>query len=490
MNSKKILLYYIVGNNKKIENYLKKTNQVSSIDLENLTNNKQYDYIIVDTQKVQKKDIEKLTENLSSEGTIILIMDNPYGITRFVTYNYEEQISPLEQEQEYPNIEELCHALMKKNFFIKKYMVYPDKEKVDMLIREDLEDILDKTGKYFYHYKEGQVVLCNEANLMQNILKYDKDLYKKLANSYFIEATLQENKNDIKYVSFNNYRKDAYRLITKIREEIVSKEAENEQAQGHIQKISENIKLLENYPFKILDKNENNKVYSILIKNKETLDVELANHAKNVDYIIYILQNIKEKLLKYSITYQQIEKKEQIFLRQDYTEEELEKFHFLENAFYDMVPKNCFYINEEFYFFDQEWMEKYLTVEFILYRSIINSYDLVKKININEVLEKLDLLEDRELFEKIDAELRENIIDKERLKICNKEYKKMYEIIYENKILHQDNRNKEALIEEYKQNNHKQDAYIKSLEQQNLALKEENAMLNEKNKKRTLFGKA
>ena len=66
----------------------------------------------------------------------------------------------------------------------------------------------------------------------------------------------------------------------------------------------------------------------------------------------------------------------------------------------------------------------------------------------------------------------------------------MYEIIYENKILHQDNRNKEALIEEYKQNNHKQDAYIKSLEQQNLALKEENAMLNEKNKKRTLFGKA
>lgn len=489
MNSKKNLLYYIAGTNMEIENYLKKTNQVSSIELENLTNDKQYDYIIIDTQKVQKTDIEKLKENLSPEGTIILIVDNPYGITRFVTYNYEEQISPLEQKQEYPNIEELCNTLMEQNFFIKKYMVYPDKEKVDMLIREDLEDILDKIGKYFYHYKEGQVVLCNESSLMQNILKYDKELYKKLANSYFIEATLQESENDIKYISFNNYRKDPYRFMTKIRETIVEKQAENEQASNRIKEIGENIKQLENYNFKILDKYEDHKLYSELIKNKETLDIDPAKDSKNLDKITNILLKIKEELLKHSVKYEQIENKEEIFLLQEYKEENLKKLNFLEYAFYDMVPKNCFYINEEFYFFDQEWMEKYLTVEFILYRSIINSYDLVKKINFNEILDKLELTEFRELFDKIDAKLREKVIDEERLKLCHKEYKKMYEIIYENKILKQEKENNHKVIEEYKQNNIKQDEYIKMLEKQNLMLKDENLMLNEKNKKKNLFSK-
>ena len=39
-----------------------------------------------------------------------------------------------------------------------------------------------------------------------------------------------------------------------------------------------------------------------------------------------------------------------------------------------MTFKNCFYLENEFYFFDQEWYSSNLPVEYILYRSLPVSY--------------------------------------------------------------------------------------------------------------------
>ena len=76
-----------------------------------------------------------------------------------------------------------------------------------------------------------------------------------------------------------------------------------------------------------------------------------------------------------------------------------------------MTFKNCFYINDTFYFFDQEWNDPNVPIEFILYRSILYTISLRRYININTLFEKYNLNKYLVLFEKLDNALQENIRD-------------------------------------------------------------------------------
>ena len=131
-----------------------------------------------------------------------------------------------------------------------------------------------------------------------------------------------------------------------------------------------------------------------------------------------------------------------------------------------MIPKNCFYINNEFYFFDQEWEEDYLPVEFVIYRSIINSYDLIIHIDVNDILNELNLKEYRELFEYIDKLLRDRIIDKE---VYNEMYEKNIKgidnYINDNKIYVEE-------IERNKKHINDLENYVKALENDNKSKQE------------------
>ena len=153
--------------------------------------------------------------------------------------------------------------------------------------------------------------------------------------------------------------------------------------------------------------------------------------------------------------------------------EKLEKLNFVRNGYWDLIPKNCFYINNEFVFFDQEWKKQYLPVEFIIYRSIINCYDLVRKVNIDEILKKMNILEYKKDFEKIDSDLREQIIDKEVYKLMYEKnnLKAIDNLINDNKSLVEENERKndyikslELIIKDLKKDNENKQNYIDILE--------------------------
>lgn len=87
----------------------------------------------------------------------------------------------------------------------------------------------------------------------------------------------------------------------------------------------------------------------------------------------------------------------------------LTDLHFVNNGLWDMTFKNCFYIENEFYFFDQEWNEPNLPIEFILYRSILYTISLRRYINIEILFEKYGLTKYKAIFEKLDDALQEKI---------------------------------------------------------------------------------
>lgn len=418
----------------------------------------EYDYIIVLKSKIDEAILTKISMFLKETGIILLSFDNEYGISKFVTYKYKTRVSPLEQIEGKLGKEAIENILRNKGYkYINTYMPFPNWKRADVILSGKLESFYDKIDRYFLDYEEDDAIIANEINLLKNISKYDKELFIKLSNSYLLEISKVPIDTSIKYISFNNYRKPQYSLITIIKDDIVEKRQASKEGVANIKRIAQNLEELNKYDFEILDKYEEGRLYSKFIKGYNTLDIELGNNYNNLELVVKKLNEIKEVLLKNSIKYNKKDRKNYNKVLNKQSDEILEKLNYLEYAFYDMVPKNCFYIDDKYYFFDQEWMEKYLPVEFIIYRSIINSYDLVRKIDVDELLEKMGLKEYKELFEEIDRYLRKEILDEERFEKLNKTNKKMYEIIYDYEVLKIQNA-------AYKENDMKQNEYIKVLE--------------------------
>lgn len=422
------------------------------------TQEQYYDYLVILEDKINMQNILEASMYLKNEGIILLAFNNEYGISKFTTYYYQSRKSPLEDVNEEISLEKIKEILKSEGYrYTNLYMPFPNFKRADVILSDKLNDLQDKIEKYFLSYTEESAILVNEINLLKKITNYDKELFIKLSNSYLIEISKEPLTTDVKYVSFNNYRKKEYQLTTIIRDNIVEKKPTTKEALKNINRIAKNIEKLNKFNFEILDRFENNTLYSKLIKDKKTLDIELGLNYNNQEFILNKLNEIREKLLINSIAYNKKDKKYYCEILRKQEENILENFHYLEYGFYDMVPKNCFYIDNQYYFFDQEWMEYYIPVEFILYRSIVNSYDLVRKINVDEILEKLGILEYKTIFEELDKNLRQNIIDEERFEELNKKYPNMYEIIYEYEVLKKQN-------EDLRINDQKQNEYIKHLE--------------------------
>ncbi len=445
---KKSLAYeYLKSKYKNVEKYNDECNYTN-----------EYDYIIILKSKIYETEIRKISSFLKETGIILLSFDNEYGISKFVTYKYETRISPLEQIEGNLGKEAIQNILRNKGYkYINTYMPFPNWKRADIILSQELESFYDKIDRYFLDYGEDDVIIANEINLLKNISKYDRELFIKLSNSYLLEISKVPIDTSIKYISFNNYRKPQYSLITIIKDDIVEKKHGTQEAVANIKKIAQNLEELNKYDFEILDKYEDGRLYSKYIKGYNTLDIELAKKYNNLELVVKKLNEIKEILLKNSIKYNKKDRKNYNKVLNKQSDEILERLNYLEYAFYDMVPKNCFYIDNKYYFFDQEWMEKYLPVEFIIYRSIINSYDLVRKIDADELLEKMGIKEYKKLFEEINEELRKEVLDEERFKELNKINRKMYEIVYDYEVLKIQNK-------AYKENDMKQNEYIKVLE--------------------------
>ena len=80
----------------------------------------------------------------------------------------------------------------------------------------------------------------------------------------------------------------------------------------------------------------------------------------------------------------------------------LDKLTFVKNGLWDLIFQNCFVIDDEWYFYDQEWQEENIPIEYILYRAILYFHESKKYISDNEIFEKLEILEFVDIFKQLD----------------------------------------------------------------------------------------
>ena len=456
-----------VRKNEWIKNELEKNNlKIDTVEsIEDNTDYK-YDYVLIYGYENYNNNIKEIISMLNENGKILIIGNNQFGINTWSKYDLDSNKGVLnleEHQKENKTISSIKKELKQEGLdTINTFLAFPDYKTSELIVNEKFDLDKSQIEKYNPNIDEGEIKVFDEIKVLKNILENASEMKEFFANSYFIEASKNKNNNDIKYISFNNCRKEEYQLMTIIKDDVVEKLPTNAKAQKHIENIGKIIKNIKNENIEILD-------YE-LVKNEKTLDRMLARKYNNIEELIQILNEYKNVLLQNSKSYSECKEKINI----DGNEEQLEQLNYLKNGYWDLIPKNCFYINQKFVFFDQEWEKDYLPVEFILYRAIINSYDLVRKINVEELLKEINILQYKELFEKLDEKIRDEIIDNKVHEAMYKKYdlKAIDNLINDNKAYYEENsrkdeyiKNLEKYVEELKLDNTKKQEYIEILEE-------------------------
>lgn len=385
--------------------------------------NKKYDYIylngtlenadkIINTYNSYEELIMFFKGLLSENGKLFIAVNNKYGV-RYLAGNKSEHCEKIYDSlnNKFCNGKlfskvELDEIIQKVEFNNKRYYYpLPNYEKPNIIFTDDkLPDRNNSKLNYNVIYEEGSLVVQDEIELLKLFIEQKK--FKEFTNSYIVQLSDGDIKEDVKYYGFNNMRKDKYSLILKMKDDYVEKFPKTKEAVEHINEINKNSKRLQELGFDIAEEDEENIVKSRYIKLK-LLDEYLIENVENKEKVYELINDwyeyIKEKLQ---------------------TDEE----GIVKEGFIDLVFENTFYdnINNKYIFFDQEWSKKDVPIKFILYRAIHNLYkhnpNIEKNIKEQEMLDRCNVSEDIEKFRKMELEIQTEIIDKEKQKFYAKQY--------------------------------------------------------------------
>ncbi|MBR1884435.1 MAG: hypothetical protein IJ809_05870 [Clostridia bacterium] len=279
---------------------------------------------------------------------------------------------------------------------------------------------------------------------------------------------LGDNFDTFKFASFNNFREEKYRLVTKMQENEVIKSGNNE----HIKSIGNNIDILNSLGISSLDRVENGMVISSYCNGntlEEIMIKKILNEEKINEFFEEIdryAQYIKEKM-------EQVDRKsfefKDIFSKYSIEVEERvkDKFTYIKHGFIDMTFDNIFVIENNYFVYDQEWYEENVPLEYMLYRAInrffFNNKQLRKIITEEEVYARYGLTDYLELFRSLENAWQKKIVDRNVLSY--------FESTYSATTSLESLKNSLSDLEFFKSIVEKQKEYITQLENENEELK-------------------
>ena len=400
-----------------IQELLQKTGEVV-VGNKGLVNiNNKFDYIIIIGIENLEESLENTLKNikhmLKENAKILIAADNKYALNNICKLkNINCSTKNCISSNKY-SLKRLISEIEYAGFKNKKiYYPFTDYKFTNVIFTDEkLTDGYNILRNISYNSKSN-IKFFNQNDIYIKLLEDNNQGFKEIANSYFIEVFNNEyEENGIKLVSFSNLRKKKYRIKTIVQNDFVYKYAENGSSKLHIQKVKENIDIMKKLNIKTIDSYDDEKIISKYI-HEETMDrFILKLLKKNKDDAVKILIKYKNEL------YEKLEicdKDNNVFdkYKINYDKAIIENMKYTKYGLWDLTFQNCFYIDNEFYFYDQEWREEKVPIDFILYRAIKYLDKKEEYITENELYSLLNITEEKiKLFEELDDIIQKSIRD-------------------------------------------------------------------------------
>ena len=438
-----------------------------------------FDYVVVtgiDKKRYKLEEILKYAkEHLKEEGTILISLDNKLGLNQL---NGIEDVTINQNKENQSKTKTEIEKILKKSELntYKFYYPLPNYKTPNIIFTDKHLPSNESILRDLTLYTENRILSFEEREIYRKILKEDIKMFPEFANSFLIEIS-NSIQNEIEYISFGNSRKEEYRLKTVLLDKIAYKQNVNEKSKEHLEKIKRNIEILKNSNINVLDSFENDKIISNLVKNEKSLDKNLVmifkekGQEEGLNEIVKFKNELENKLEKSEENCTNVFQKYNI----EIDEETKSKLNFIKYGIFDLIFQNCFVINNEYYFYDQEWIEENIPLEFIIYRAVTYLCNSEKDIDSKYIFEKLEIDKYIETFDKLETILQEQIKDDIIWKVhaeSHKTIKNMYDTFIHERNLEagktQEKLNELGQIINAK--NETEQEYIKEIQQKNLEI--------------------
>lgn len=380
-----------------------------------------FDYVIVmeilETCYEPVKMLERWRYVLKQEGTLLLGVENRLGIRYFCgdrdpfTNRNFDGIENY-RRNDCSNIKAMggrCYAryeieamLNASGFHRRKfYSVLPDLRAAQLIYAENYLPNEELSIRYFGMYHCPDTVFLHEGFLFDSLIH--NHMFHQMANAYLIECSDQREFANVKHVTLSTDRGVEQAIATIIRDnETVEKRPLYEQGREKLQQLEENTADLKAHGIPMIEAQLENGTYSMPYVN-----APIGNK-----YMQDLLLQDKEEFIR------QMDRIREIILKSSEHVEENALGIILKRGYLDLVPLNCFYIEDDFVFFDQEFYEKNCPANVILYRAILTIYDDITRqsmLPIEFFWKRYQMEEQLPVFHKMAMKFTDILKNKERL---------------------------------------------------------------------------
>ncbi len=286
------------------------------------------------------------------------------------------------RENKWRDLKGRCYSLAEIKDIIKKadwthiraYSIFPDIWCPQLIYAENYLPKEALTSRYFPVYNDAESVFLEEKGLLEQLL--ENDMFHQTANAYLIEISEDGGFADMNHVTLSMDRGPelaTYTLVTATG--TVEKCAAYREGVVRLSKIIEHKKYLEAHNVRIIDTEwKDNRLVMPYIEG------ELASV-----YLGKLLRTNVDEFLRETDRFVEIVKHSS-----DLTDDK--DGGILERGYADLVPLNSFYIDGDFYFFDQEFCFENYPIKAIVERIVSTLY--VENVNFESIL-PIDALRER-----------------------------------------------------------------------------------------------
>lgn len=405
----------------------------------------QFDYIILagvleyaamngDSSSYSKL-LQRIKELLKINGKLLLAIENRFGLKYWCGAAEDHTAVPYDGISGYEG-----------NGFTTRY----ESLGVRTFSKNDLQEMLMAEGfketRWYYplpDYKFPSAVFSDEKlptindikaikwtyPLESELVADEKKLYEEIianrcfpffSNSFLIEVGLNQlDEYHIKYACYKRDYKEEYRITTILDSEgNYIKKANSENAKKHLLESKKN---LDNLSVMVATLETKKKGDTLVSPEEVSISgaLRLKNYLENGNFgeVISIIRILKLNIEKSSEIDYEINKKNAIEKVLNIKEGTLAMGPILKKGYIDMNFNNCFWIDNELVFFDQEWVIEDIPVNFILYRAIKYAY-VTSNIDIRSIFSYFGISEEEEsAYDNYEKILLKNMMDDERCAI-------------------------------------------------------------------------
>lgn len=330
--------------------------------------------------------LKSLNKFLRVGGILLSAVDNRYGLRYFAGMKNMHTGKVFDSIRKYPEGNKGAHSFTRKEveqiwemagYQNKKiYYPLPDYRLPQLIYTDRYLPEKNLRERLIPYYPDHISILYNENMLYDDLI--ENAVFPFFANSFLIEASYDGELGKAVYAAVSTDRGKERSFATVIYEDdSVAKISLYEDGKENAIKLYENIQDIAAHGLKTVPQS----VDGMKIIMPRIYAPMLSNYIKdcivqNPEEVKELVEQLWQNILRSS---EEVDASENILMTQD--TQNLPWGPVLKKVYMELIPLNCFYLNKEFVYFDQEFVREKYPAKYALFRAIHYIYCFTERAN-------------------------------------------------------------------------------------------------------------